>query len=30
NGKTGLNYYALYSTQRGNKKVYFHLEMLQE
>ena len=30
NGKTGQNYYALYSTQRGNKKVYFHLEMIQE
>ena len=29
-GKTGLNYYAVYSTQRGNKKVYFHLEMIQE
>jgi hypothetical protein len=25
----GLDYYALYSTQRGNKKVYLHLEMIQ-
>ena len=23
------NYYALYSTERGNKKVYLHLEMIQ-
>ena len=26
----GQNYYALYSTERGNKKVYLHLEMIQE
>jgi hypothetical protein len=25
----GLDYYALYSTERGNKKVYLHLEMIQ-
>jgi|TARA_B110001469_G_scaffold124617_1_gene138628 hypothetical protein len=27
---TGSNYFALYSTERGNKKVYLHLEMIQE
>ena len=26
----GPIYYALYSTQRGNKKIYLHLEMLQQ
>ncbi len=25
----GVNYYALYSTERGNRKVYLHLEMIQ-
>ena len=25
----GPNYYALYSTERGNRKVYLHLEMIQ-
>tara|TARA_B100000809_G_scaffold265553_1_gene324758 strand:- start:11015 stop:11551 length:537 start_codon:yes stop_codon:yes gene_type:complete len=25
----GQNYYALYSTERGNKKVYLHLEMIK-
>jgi hypothetical protein len=25
----GPHYYALYSTERGNKKVYLHLEMIQ-
>jgi len=25
----GANYYALYSTERGNRKVYLHLEMIQ-
>jgi len=25
----GPNYYALYSTERGNKKVYLHLDMIQ-
>ena len=27
---TGSNYFALYSTERGNKKVYLHLEMIQD
>lgn len=26
----GVYYYALYSTQRGNKKVYLHLDVIQE